>query len=253
MTTPAHTVREYLEEHGETVVPFHNLLTTWRVDEPDLGRRIAIEQDLDEEGVKADPDLRWVRPESPVRLRAVNGGPPQNGSVLAVSRPGQPRANAALALTAALLLLAGGGALAGYHLGKDPGADLARAEAQGRRSGLDEAVARQDPAVLRAARATGGREGYRRAYRPAFDRARAAVLAAAPKRCGDARMHGNPVLTRVRAQGVSCAAAVEFVRGCQTSAPGCEGYGCRATSIAWESREVTCTRAGATIRYVTGV
>ena len=58
---------------------------------------------------------------------------------------------------------------------------------------------------------------------------------------------------KVRAQGVSCASALAFVLGCQTSAPGCEGYSCKSMSIAWEQSEVTCTRAGTTIRYVTGV
>jgi hypothetical protein len=159
----------------------------------------------------------------------------------------------ALGVAAVLLFLAGGGAVAGYLLGKDSEKDLRRAEAQGRRSGERAAAAQRDPAGLRRARAAGRREGYRRAYQPAFDRAKAATLSAAPKSCGDARKNETPVIVKIRAQGVDCATALEFARSCQNAEAGCQGYSCDVVSIAWESSEITCTSGGRTIRFITGV
>ena len=66
----------------------------------------------------------------------------------------------------------------------------------------------------------------------------------------------RPVLSKVRAEGVSCAAARTFVGGalqCRALDGECQGYSCEAVSIAWESSEVTCTSGEAEIRFITGV
>ena len=253
---PAQTIRSYLDAHGgETVVPFHNLLTTWGAEQADPALRAAIERELSAAGVEAEPGLRWVGPDTPITLRiaSVAAAPWAEAEPAEERGPRHVGMGVVLGVAAVLLVLAGGAAVAGYLTGKDSENDLQRAEAQGRRSGERAAAAQQDPAGLRRARAAGRREGYRRAYQPAFDSAKAAALSAAPKSCGDARKNETPVIVKVRAQGVDCATALELARSCQNPEGGCQGYSCDAVSIAWESSEITCTSGGRTIRFVTAV
>ena len=258
---PAHIIRNYLDEHdGEAEVPFHNLLTTWGFDEIGPATRVTIERELHAAGVVATPSLQWVGPDTLVTLRlaqvAPTAPPPWAGARPPEAQPepsGRAGRGALVALACALLLLAAGGAVAGYLLGRDSGTDLAAAKAQGVRQGERLAAQRRDPAGVRRARAAGRREGYRRAYQPAFDSAKGQALAAAPKSCGDARSGETPTLTKVRAEGVDCPTALSLVRGCQNPEAGCQGYSCDAVSIAWEASEVTCTSGGRTIRFITAV
>ena len=91
MTRPEEQIRRYLDEHGRTVeVPFHNLLTTWNVDEVTDGDRQLIEEALSRAGVVAEPSLGRVRAMSRVRLSVADGAvsPP------AVTTPDQARSAA---------------------------------------------------------------------------------------------------------------------------------------------------------------
>jgi hypothetical protein len=258
-SSPAQTVRQYLDQQGgEVVVPFHNLLTTWGANQADPEVRIAIERDLQAENVEITPGLRWVGPDTPITLRvsaaAAPGPPPWAADPEEPQAPGRRLGvGAVVALVAVLVLLASASAVVGYVLGRDSETDLEQAEARGKRAGEREAAARQDPSALRKARSAGRREGYRRAYQPAFDRTKSAALSAAPKSCGDARKNETPVVLKVRAQGVDCATALALARGCQNPEAGCQGYSCDAVSIAWESSEITCTSSGRTIRFISAV
>ena len=67
--SPADQIRGYLEEHGgSTTVPFHNLLTSWKIDEatPEAGEQ--IDEALAESGIWAFPPLRQAHRGSPVVL-----------------------------------------------------------------------------------------------------------------------------------------------------------------------------------------
>ena len=67
---PAETIRAYLDEHdGETRVPFHNLLTTWQLDEAEEAERRRIEEDLEQAGVVAEPALAGLNYDDEVTLR----------------------------------------------------------------------------------------------------------------------------------------------------------------------------------------
>ena len=218
---------------------------------------MTIERELNAAGITVTPSLQWVGPDTRVTLQVAPPVPPP------WEAPGPPPAQveptrragrgAIVALVCVLVLLAAGGAVGGYLLGSESGTDLAAARAQGVRQGERLAAQRRDPAGLRRARAAGRREGYRRAYQPAFDSAKGQALAAAPKSCGDARSNETPTLTKVRAEGVDCPTALSLVRGCQNYEAGCQGYSCDAVSIAWEASEVTCTSGGRTIRFITAV
>ena len=55
LTGAAADIRAYLDEVGETTVPFHNLLTSWQLDnDPDSAARQEIIADLASVGVCVD-------------------------------------------------------------------------------------------------------------------------------------------------------------------------------------------------------
>jgi hypothetical protein len=67
---PANTIRGYLDENGgETQVPFHNLLTTWQIEDPGEQERLRIERDLADAELEVDPPLEELGAEDPVSLR----------------------------------------------------------------------------------------------------------------------------------------------------------------------------------------
>lgn len=258
--SPAQIIRDYLDEQGgEVEVPFHNLLTTWGIGEVDPDARAAIERDLHGAGVSPTPGLRWVGPDTAVTLRLAPppaaAPPPWAGQPELQATPASKQIGkgAIAALAVALVALVIGGGVAGYLLGRDSDEDLQAAKTAGERSGEREAARRQDPAGLRRERAAGRREGYRRAYQPAFDRAKSTALSAAPKSCGDAKTSDTPYISKVRAEGVDCAAALAFASSCKNPDTGCQGYTCDTVSVAYEAGEVTCTSGGRRIRFISGV
>jgi hypothetical protein len=86
MTRPEEQIRRYLDEHGRTVeVPFHNLLTTWNLDEATDADRDLIQEALRRGGVVTQPSLSGVPDESRVRLSLVEperAAPAREGSRL---------------------------------------------------------------------------------------------------------------------------------------------------------------------------
>ena len=157
------------------------------------------------------------------------------------------------ALVFALAFAAGAG---GWILGKQSGADLEAAREKGRQDAQRIAIVHQDPRAERRAYRQGRREGYRAAYRQAYDAAKNRALAGAPRNCGDASGTQSPIVSKVRAEGVSCGDAVAFARSqatCQGLDGGsCQGYECTTVEVGYESSESTCTSGARRIRFLTG-
>ncbi len=163
----------------------------------------------------------------------------------------------AVALAAVLsTLVAGAGAADGYLLGRESGPDLAKVRDAGERAGVAKARSELTPAKRKAARREGLKSGYRVAYRRAFRRTKKKVTAAGPHNCGDAAVSDTPSVAKVRAEGVSCATALEFAkstRSCQDITQGCNGYQCTTVATGYEEGEFTCRRGAITIRFLSGV
>lgn len=169
---------------------------------------------------------------------------------------GGPRAWV-VALTAVLVTLTVvGGALGGYVIGRGSGPELAKARAEGARAGAAKARARLTPAKRKAARRQGLKSGYRVAYRRALRTTKKKVAAGGPRNCGDAATNDTPSISKVRAEGVGCATALEFARStksCQDPTRGCGGYQCSTVTTGYEEGEFTCRRGSTTIRFLSGV
>jgi hypothetical protein len=72
MTRPEEQIRRYLDEHGRTVVvPFHNLLTTWGIDEPSRADRHMIRKALAHVGVVASPSVFDTAPNDSMTLSSM--------------------------------------------------------------------------------------------------------------------------------------------------------------------------------------
>ena len=155
----------------------------------------------------------------------------------------------------ATLLVVGAGA-AGYVIGEDSGENLGLARQAGRADARDAPSASVSPAERRRARRTATKAGYKDAYRDAFVRARRETAAGGPRVCGDAVTDETPVVVKVRAEGIGCEAALDFAGdalACQDLDQPCMGYSCSHVSTNYEEGEITCTRDGVTIRFLTGV
>jgi hypothetical protein len=263
---PEQQIRRYLEEQGgKSEASVEHLLVSFGFGEGDERDRAAIVDALTSAGVRVDRPLGGLRRDEPVTLSLITplAGPvpPWSEEATKVVPPGEGthdsrRGVRRFALIALVVLAAGGAAAGGYVMAEAAGVDLSRAHAEGVREGERLAAARVDRGAIRSARRTGRRASYQRAYRKSFAQAKERVLAAAPQACGDVRTSETPSLAKVRAQGVSCDSARNFVSGaldCGDLAGECQGYTCEAVSIAWEASEITCTSGQARIRFVTGV
>src|SRR5918996_1550078 len=69
MFHPEEQIRRYLDEQGRTLeVPFHNLLTTWNLDQAADADRQLIEKALARVGVLTSPSVRHTELNAPVIL-----------------------------------------------------------------------------------------------------------------------------------------------------------------------------------------
>jgi hypothetical protein len=263
---PEQQIRRYLEEQGgKSEATVEHLLVSFGFGEGDERDRVAIVDALTSVGVRVDRPLAGLRRHEPVTLSLVTplagSFPPWSEEAAGVLPPpdgtGDSRSGVRrVGLIAVVVLAAVGAAAGGYVIGKGSGVDLSRARAEGVREGRGLAAASVDPGAVRSARRAGRRAGYRRAYSKSFAQSKERVLAAAPQVCGDVRTTETPSLAKVRAQGVSCESARNFVSGaldCGGLDGECQGYTCEAVSIAWEASEITCTSGQAQIRFITGV
>ena len=265
-TAPEQRIRVYLEEQGgKSEASVEHLLVSFGFGERDERDRAVIVDALTSAGVRVDRPLGGLRRDEPVTLSLitplVRPVPPWSAKATKVVPPGEDTRDSRrgvwrFALIAVVVLAAGGAAAGGYVIGAAAGVDLSRAHAEGVREGQRLAAARVDRGAIGSARRSGRRASYQRAYRKSFAESKERVLAAAPQACGDVRTSETPSLAKVRAQGVSCDSARNFVSGalnCGDLGGECKGYTCEAVSIAWEASEVTCTSGEAQIRFITGV
>ena len=265
---PEERIRRYLEEQGgKSEATVEHLLVSFGVGGGDHNDRdrVAIVDSLASAGVRVDRSLTGLARSELVTLslmRPLLGSvPPWSEQATRVVAPDDDSRNSRsgfrrLAWIAAVVLAALGAAAGGYVMGEVSGEDLSRARAEGVGEGRRLAAARVDQAAVRSALRDGRRGGYQRAYRKSFARSKTRVIAAAPQACGDVRTSETPSLAKVRAQGVSCDSARNFVSGalsCGGLEGECQGYTCEAVSIAWEASEITCTSGQAQIRFITGV
>jgi CRP-like cAMP-binding protein len=85
---PEEQIRRYLNGHESRVeVPFHNLLTAWRLEEAGEAEREAIEQALRSAGVVTEPPLRQLRDPDDAVVLYLEGG--NSSSTTAVADSGQ--------------------------------------------------------------------------------------------------------------------------------------------------------------------
>lgn len=263
---PEQQIRRYLEEQGgQSEATVEHLLISFGFGEGDERDRLAIVEALTSVGVRVDRPLVGLHGHEPVTLSLVTplagSLPPWSQAATKVLPPpeeagGSRRGVRRFGLIAIVVLAAVGAAAGGYVIGERSGVDLGRARAEGVREGRALAAASVDSGSVRSARRAGRRAGYQRAYSKSFAQSKERVLVPAPQACGDVRISETPSLAKVRAQGVSCESARNFVSGaldCGGLDGECQGYTCEAVSIAWEASEVTCTSGQAQIRFITGV
>jgi hypothetical protein len=109
-TSPQQQIRSYLEDSGGAVsVPFHNLLTSWKIDDPSAGDKERIASSLAQQGVMADRPLAELRGDDSVTLALV---PPWNGTTMGAQAPqhgGRRRWPRVLAALGVVLAIAGAG------------------------------------------------------------------------------------------------------------------------------------------------
>ena len=159
--TPASVIRHYLDGHGgRSEVPFHNLLTSWRLRDGEVVERAQMTDELAAAGVVTEPPLTDLGPDDRVVLRVVDGGEPARERFVPT-----PRTVAVVVAIAAL------GGLSGYLSGRSSGEDLDAARLAGERQGEREGAALGDRSGYRKGFERGRRTGFRQAYRRAYENA----------------------------------------------------------------------------------
>jgi hypothetical protein len=155
-----------------------------------------------------------------------------------------------------MLVLAAGGALAGYSLGVSGGADLGGAKGRGEAEGERSGAARGTRGGYRTGLRAGRRTGYRKAYDGGLEVTPEPV---AERDCGNLVESGAGTYA-VKAKGADCDLARNVARQweteCATGGDGsCRvsaGYECVYRDAGYELGYITCTSGSAQVRFETG-
>jgi hypothetical protein len=68
-SSPAETIRTYLDRNGGQIsVPFHNLLTTWQLEQAGQAERERIQQELSDAGLAVEPPLADLGPDDELKV-----------------------------------------------------------------------------------------------------------------------------------------------------------------------------------------